>query len=513
MFKKKLSEIAGDFPIVHSGQKGDPEISGIAYDSRNAGPGSLFVALAGVHTDGLRFVADAVSRGASAVMMEKEGEGHVAIKDASGVPLILVPDARRAMSAISARLYDNPSEKLFVIGVTGTDGKSSTVWFIHQLLEKLGYASGFLSTTYCQTGDKMEDNPFRQSTPESPEIQRLIAGMVTNKKEYAVIEATSHGLSEKTARLLDVHFDAAVFTNIAHEHLEFHGTLEQYRHDKANLFRMTASSHRKNGKPAHFGVVNAGSPYCSYFAGAGELQVYSFGTGDTDADIVAKSISTSLSGSTFGIRYRNQVIPAHLTIPGAVNVDNSLAAILAVHGATNRHVAEIIALLSGLTGVRGRMVRIDRGQPFLLFVDFAHTPQAFDKVFPMVRKETRGRLISVFGSAGERDTTKRPMQGKAADSACDVIILTDEDPRGEDRMKILEDIASGCSSKTRGKDLFIIPDRREAIRKAYALAGKNDTVMLLGKGHEKSIIYPEGPISWNEQSIAEELLAEIGYAK
>jgi UDP-N-acetylmuramoyl-L-alanyl-D-glutamate--2,6-diaminopimelate ligase len=508
-----LSTLIDGLPGLAAAPAGaaDPVIRGLAYDSRRAAPGFLFAALGGVHTDGRRFIGDAAARGAAAVLIEDAGA-----KDAAGLPAIRVTDARLALSFLADRFHGAPSRDLYVIGVTGTDGKSSTVSFIHQLLELLGLPAGFLSTVAVQTGDTVADNPFRQSTPEAPEIHGLLAAMRDQGKRFAVIEATSHGLSDKTRRLAHVRFDAAVFTNVALEHLEFHGTVERYRDDKVNLFRALACSGDKRHGLPRAAVVNGGDPHAGLFLAAARtagVTPMTFGLAAVNADWRAGGLRPSVAGTDFTVDTGGRSIAAVLSVPGAFNVENFLAAAAVVCAATGRAPEEVLPLGASLRPVPGRVETVVGGQPFRVIVDFAHTPQAFGKLIPAFREETRGRLIVLFGSAGERDTTKRRLQGEAASRHADVIILTDEDPRGEDRSAILEEIAAGCAGKVRGENLLLIPDRREAIERAFRTAGAGDTVLLLGKGHEKSIIYATGPVAWNERAVAEEILAALGYRR
>jgi UDP-N-acetylmuramoyl-L-alanyl-D-glutamate--2,6-diaminopimelate ligase len=262
---------------------------------------------------------------------------------------------------------------------------------------------------------------------------------------------------------------------------------------------------------SRFGVINADDPSGAYFRKATKRQVYTYSLHNKGGDIVASEIKHHEHGSCFTILWKGESIRTELSVPGTFNIENSLAAALTVSGLCQVSVQEIIRYFPVLRGVTGRMTTIDLGQPFHVIVDYAHTPQAFEKLFPMIRPLTKGRLIAVFGSAGERDIQKRPMQGNIASLYADIVILTDEDPRLEDPYAILEDISSGCIGLERGKTLFLEPDREKAISLAFSLARENDTVLLLGKGHEESIIYPEGPLPWNEQEVAERLLSSAGY--
>jgi UDP-N-acetylmuramoyl-L-alanyl-D-glutamate--2,6-diaminopimelate ligase len=502
-----LRSLLGDVPVLQL--HGDPatRVTGISYDSRDVRPGHLFVALEGVHADGHRFIADALVRGAAAVVHSRPLAGEAAAAE-HRFAAVLVADTRRSLSPIAAAFHGRPSRRLKVIGVTGTDGKSSTTWFIHQLLGFAGRRSGFLSTVSFQPGDDVVKNPFRQSTPEAPEVHGMLAEMAAGGREFAVVEATSHGLSDRTNRLGDVLFDAGVLTNVTHEHLEFHGSFERYRSDKANLFRRLGRT--KDVECPRFGVVNAADPSADYFRQAAPVPVYAYGSAPS-AELFAADIRHDLSGTSFRLSTAAGSREARIGFPGPFWVDNALAALLAASAMLAVDPLELAPSVGRLTCVTGRMDYVALGQPFDVVVDYAHTPGAFERLFPWVRGVSRGRIIAVFGSAGERDPGKRPMQGRIAARWCDVVVVTDEDPRGEDRVAILEEIVAGCEGKVRGTDLFLEPDRPAAIRLAFGLARPGDAVLLLGKGHEGSIIGPEGSAAWDERSEAERALREAGY--
>jgi UDP-N-acetylmuramoyl-L-alanyl-D-glutamate--2,6-diaminopimelate ligase len=503
-------------------------ITGLEYDSRNVRPGNLYFALPGLHADGHDFIPDILSRGASAVVHQNDLAGGMK----EGVIYIRVKDSRLAMSPVAHWFYGFPSRRMTVIGVTGTEGKSTTVYLICQLLRLAGKKAGFISTVML--GDGLEDRPNseHQTTPEAVTVHRLLAEMAGNSVEYAVIEASSHGLSKRTNRLGDVDFDAAVMTNVTHEHLEFHGTWEQYRSDKAELFRSLDASptgHLK-GSPAGkvtapcFGVANADDPSAGYFAGSTRARTYTFSAKGAAADLSVKSLESEAGGNSYAVLVGStgETITVKDRLPGAFNAGNMLAALLAVSNLLHAEIKDLAPLVPALKPVRGRMTRVSRGQPFEVLVDYAHTPSSFETVFPPLggrRRAGGGRLISLFGSAGEGDTRKRPLQGEIAARYSDIVVLSDEDPRGEKPMAILEEIAQGCEAASgtagakmiRNETLFLIPDRPHAIRKAFSLAGPGDVVLLLGKGHENSIIYAAGTVAYDEISEAEKALGEAGY--
>ncbi|GHV71826.1 UDP-N-acetylmuramyl-tripeptide synthetase [Spirochaetia bacterium] len=502
------------------GKNSNPAITGLEYDSRRVKPGNLYFALPGLHTDGHAFVDDAIKRGAVAILHQNP----LPFYDEE-IFYIRVKDSRFALSPVAAAFYGFPGRHLTLIGVTGTEGKSTTVYLIYQLLRLLGKKAGFVSTVRYSHGEDETDNPEHQTTPEATDVHRHLAAMRENGAEYAVLECSSHGLSPRTNRLGDVLFDAGIMTNVTREHLEFHGTWEQYREDKSRLFRALCTS--------GFGVVNADDPSAAYFAAATERPVYSFSTRGGKADLSVEKLDGRAAGSARGNTYEvrmqstGKIIHIQDELPGAFNAGNVLAALITVSKILDMRIEEIVPLVPSLKPVRGRMTPIRRGQPFEVIVDYAHTPSSFAAIFPAERQRLNcrgGRIISVFGSAGERDRGKRPEQGRIARDYSDIVILTDEDPRGENPMDILEEIAQGCEAtpgceansgceKMRGEELFLIPNRPAAIREAFKQARPGDLVLLLGKGHENSIIYAKETLAYDESTEAEKALEEMGFVK
>ena len=523
---KQTSEKCG---FISSEGNNDPDVSSLEYDSRSVKQGSLFFALPGIHTDGSLFINDAIEKGASVIVHENEID-----KKNENIVYIKVKDARFSMSAIAASFYNFPAQNMLVTGVTGTEGKSTTVYLLWQLLRLLGKKAGFISTVqHCLGGDVIW-NCEHQTTPEAPVVQRLLREMADKGCEYAVLEASSHGLSPRTNRLGDVDFCSGVLTNITHEHMEFHGTWEQYRDDKANLFRAVDRyvPNAKNAScaarafPGPFGVVNNDDKSARFIMKLTKNKIFRYSPAGRDGDVILESIESCAWGNWYGI-----YIPAlgeHIQLrdklPGAYNSGNVLAALLAASGLTGIPLRDIAPFVKNLSPVKGRMTVINKKQPFEVVVDYAHTPSSFQTIFPPLRErlnKTKSKIISLFGSAGERDTQKRSEQGKIAAAYSDIIILTDEDPRGEKPMDILKEIEKGVfeKDKTLGKrvsfkreeNLFLIPDRFAAIRKALSLAQDNDLVLLLGKGHENSIIYKDKTISFDEITETEKALSEMGF--
>lgn len=523
----------------------DVQISDLVFDSRDVTPGSLFFALPGTHTTGNVFIPKAVAAGAAAVVFQDELD--CTIPDGSKTVFISVKSARYAMAPLAAAFYDNPSSKLGIIGVTGTEGKSSTVSFVWQLLQLSGHKAGFISTVQYSLGDEALANPQHTTTPEAPVIQKYLNMMVENGCEYAVVESSSHGLSPKLNRTGNLLFDCGIFMNVTLEHLEFHGTFEQYRDDKANLFRkLDEHDHRKTilGKavtvPA-FGIVNLEDESADYFIKSTKQPVLGFTTegkaGKSAAEgatakplpkipsdipvLLGRNIASARYGLTFDMtepglidknaKHISKLVHVKSSLPGAFNAYNLMASIAAVSRLTGTDIETVAALCEKLLPVKGRMTVIDEGQPFELIIDYAHTPSSFETIFPPIRRRCGGKMICVFGSGGERDLKKRPLQGEIAAKFCDIVILADEDPRQEDPVELLKMIAEGAlkAGKEMDKDLFITPDRPKAIRQAFKMAGKNDIVLLLGKAHENSIIYKDGPHPYDEISEAKKALSEL----
>ncbi len=496
-----VSELRDNISIIKTRGSLGREVKGLAYDSRFVEDGYLFFALKGVHTDGHHYIQTAIERGAAVIIHSDELQRYT-----DDITYVKVRNTRTAMAPVSAFYYSYPAERLTIIGVTGTDGKSTTVSLIHQLLSLSGIRAGFISTVQYDVGSGAVKNNYRQSTPEATEIHKILKEMADNGCTHAVIEATSHGLSPINNRLGSITFDAGVLTNISREHLEFHKTIEKYVDDKANLFRAI-----KPGTGA--GIVNMDEPFSSRFVDASEAKTFTFSVTNREADLYASSIEVSGEEERCTLITEGKSHDARIKLPGVFNVENTLAALLTVMKVQKTPIEKFIPLLPQLQPVTGRMNFIHCGQNFSVLVDYAHTPGAFRKLFPVLRKKAKNRLIAVFGSAGERDTGKRKIQGTVAAAYADIVVLTDEDPRGEDSRSILTAIAEGCSTKTEGRDLFLIPDRREAIQFALKNAWKDDLVVLLGKGHESSILYKSGSIPWDEQETAISLLHEQGWTE
>jgi UDP-N-acetylmuramoyl-L-alanyl-D-glutamate--2,6-diaminopimelate ligase len=488
------------------------EIGGVAFDSRSVEPGDLFVAVPGERSDGHDFAPGAVARGAAALMVERELAGIA-------VPQLVVRASRPAMAIAAAWYHDFPSRRLGVVGITGTDGKTTTAYLVHAMLEAAGLPAGLISTVGVVVGGEQRGYSGH-TTPEAPIVQANLAAMLAAGDRFAVIESTSHGLA--LDRVAEVAFDVAVLTNITHEHLDQHGTVEAYRAAKARLFEWLAPPAGAAAKAwPKTAVINRQEPTADEFIaaarGAGAAVLTYAADLAVPADLHAEQVRPRAEGMTLVAATPRGRVEVELQLIGEFNVFNALAAIGVGEALSLPHDA-ISRGLASVPGVRGRMQRVDAGQPFTVYVDFAHTPGALAAALAAlapVATAQGGGVISLFGSPGQRDVAKRPMMGRAAGELSRCVVLTDDDPRDEDRMQILEQIASGAeeAGRRRDHDLFLIPDREQAIRRALALAGPNDIVLLAGKGHESSLATAAGPVPWDEAAVARAALAALGYRR
>jgi UDP-N-acetylmuramoyl-L-alanyl-D-glutamate--2,6-diaminopimelate ligase len=470
------------------------EVTSLAYDSRRVKPGTLFFAVPGVHVDGHEFVAEAIAAGAVGVVVEREVPG-------ASVPQLVVENSRHALAAAADDWFGRPSEKLTVIGVTGTDGKSTVTALAAEMLWWSGrFRPGQIGTVFIGVGKQVGLNDDRTTTPEALELQEQLAGMVEAGNDSVVMEATSHALA--LGRTRNCRFDIGVVTTVTSEHLDFHGTVEEYRAAKARLI-----------EEAPIAVLNADDPSFAYFRERAPDRVITYGI-DHDADLRAGDLTLNADGSHFHLESPRWHGSIGVAIPGRFNVSNALA-VLAIGEALGLDLDHAAWALNDTIGVPGRMERIDAGQPFTVIVDYAHTADALHKMLTTLRPLTKGRLIAVLGSAGERDPTKRAPMGRVAAESADLVVVTDEDPRLEDPRVINEAIAAGAreAGAVDGENLWVVGDRREAIAHAIGLAREGDLILLAGKGHETSIFYGTDKLPWDDRVVAREALATAGWGK
>ncbi|MFH1485694.1 MAG: UDP-N-acetylmuramoyl-L-alanyl-D-glutamate--2,6-diaminopimelate ligase [Chloroflexota bacterium] len=506
----KLSTLLQGMGAIQASRHDDLDINGISYDSRRVSPGFLFVAIPGFHVDGHSFIADAVARGAVAVVVQEDRKDAIgsAVAAAPTPPAVIgVPDTRRALAELAAAFYGYPARKLRVIGVTGTDGKTTTCYLISNVLEKAGYRTGLIGTVDFKVGDEVWYNDARQTTPESLEVQELLSRMVDAKVDYAIVESTSHGLALE--RLTGCEYDVAVFTNLSSDHLDFHQTLEQYLRDKGRLFEMLSEACNKGIDKVS--ILNADDAASDYLRRLSPLKVIDYSVERT-ASVMARDIRLSGSGTSFTAVTPMGNTRLEMKLGGIFSVYNSLAAI-AVAVSQKVSLAVTKEALESMGGVPGRMEQIDLGQPFTVIVDYAHTPAALEKMLGILRPLAKGKMLVVFGCAGERDKARRPGMGKVAGRLADFSVVTNEDPRSEDPVAIIDEIEVGLKSAGRqaNTDYARVVDRRDAIRYAFEKASPGDLVLLAGKGHEKCIIAGNERVPWDDREVARETLRELGF--
>lgn len=465
-------------------------IAGIAYDSRQVQPGFLFVAVEGFTTDGHRYVEQAVSRGAVAVVVQKE------IPLPSGIAFARVPDTRLVLALLAARFYGYPSRKLKLIGVTGTNGKTTTTHLLAAIYRAAGNKVGLIGTIANWIGDRVL--PVSHTTPESLDLQKLLAEMVNDGVAVAVMEVSSHALALN--RVAGCAFDAGVFTNITQDHLDFHRDMEDYLAAKTLLFRGLG----QDGKPG-LAVINVDDPRAERIAAATKVPVYTYGL-SAGAQVRAQEVKVTPRGASFTVTGSWGECPVNLKLTGYFNVYNALAALTAaVAGGVPLPLA--VRALESVEGVPGRFELVDRGQDFAVVVDYAHTPDGLENILTTARAITRGRLITVFGCGGDRDPTKRPLMGEIAARLSDLPVITSDNPRTEDPMRIIAQVEEGVRRVR--SDYRVVPDRRKAIRFALGVAAPGDTVIIAGKGHENYQIIGTTKYPFDDRNEAIKALDEL----
>lgn len=506
MHQVSLKELVSYFPQTFHGVIPETFVSGIVLDSRQVKPGDIFVALEGENSDGHDFISQAVERGVKAVVGTRPMAGM-------NVPYLEVKDGRLAVAQLSAAFYGFPGRELTVIGVTGTDGKTTTANLIYEILGAAGIRAGMISTVKAQIGERVLDTGFHVTTPEAPDVQRYLAEMVNAGITHVVLEATSHGLEQQ--RVACCEFDLAVVTNITHEHLDYHGSYDAYRSAKGRLFSELAVTHpKKRGNPRR-AVLNQDDTSFEYLRElVGDLepfvQIVTYGL-HAEADVRGEDIKAGSDGLRFALRVGELQSGIESNLVGEYNVSNCLAAVAAMTvglGVETKFVQQGIAAMQGIPG---RMEVIDLGQDFLAIVDFAHTPNALQRALQTARQLTEGRVIAVFGSAGLRDRAKRRMMAEVSTKLADVSVLTAEDPRIESLDDILAEMAEGAQSEggQEGKSFWRIPDRGEAIRHAIHQAEPSDVVISCGKGHEQSMCFGKVEFPWDDRTAMRAALAEL----
>jgi UDP-N-acetylmuramoyl-L-alanyl-D-glutamate--2,6-diaminopimelate ligase len=479
------------------------DITRIVSDSRQVQPGALFVAVPGVSVDGHAYVGAALAAGAAACVVERE------LPELAHTPTLIVPNAREALAWLHAVWQGFPARQLTVIGVTGTDGKTTTVRLITAMLMAAGHTVGRIDTVSAAIAGEEVPTGFHTTTPDAPEVQAYLAQMVAAGAEYAVVESTSHGLAQH--RVTGCEYDMAVVTNITHEHLDYHGSQQAYREAKMMLFHALSTAYRKPDVPK-VAVLNRDDASYAYLEPIAADHQWAYGLG-AGADLVARDILADASGLHFTATWGDLSFTIDSPLVGRYNVHNILAAIC-VGLSVGLELEAIRQGIASVCGVLGRMERIDRGQPFTAVVDFCHTPNALEQALLAVRELVgERRVIVVFGCAGLRDRQKRAWMGEIAGRLANLTVITAEDPRTESLEAIMEEIASGCrqAGRTEGDGFLRVGDRGEAIATALGLARPGDLVLVTGKGHERSMCFGTVEHPWSDQDAVVEGLAGLGY--
>lgn len=490
----RLEQLARGAGAVLEGNP-DVDVTGIAYDSRRVNPGDLFVAVVGIHVDGHHYVGDAAARGAAAIAIERN------VEVPEGVPILRMPSTRIGLAEVSAELYGRPSRRLRLAGITGTDGKTTVTHMAEHVLQASGIVAGAMSTVAFKVSGREVDNVSGQTTTESPEVQAWLARMVEAGAQAAVIETTSHALVQERVRACE--FDVAAFTNVGRDHLDYHATWEDYLEAKARLIDLTNRAADKGIEKT--AVLNRDDVSYDRLARRPIARRWTYGM-TTASDFHPLELSITGGGSHFRLRTPMGDAEVNLNVPAKFNIYNALCA-AGVCLAMGVPAEDIGRGLAGFEGVRGRLEPVDLGQDFRVYIDFAHAAGSLASALAELRPFTRGRLIVVFGSTARSDHD-RPGMGRAAAEFSDFFIITTDDPLSEDPVEIARDVQSGAAGKAPGRDYEVVIDRRAAIRRAIELAQPGDTVLLAGKGHERSMRTARGSEPWDERAEAEAAIRE-----
>jgi len=478
-----LAELVAGLPGARVVGDSSVVVRDLAYDSRKVEPGTLFFCVVGEKADGHEFGARAVEEGAAALVVERE-------LTELGVPQVVVPDSRAAMAPLAARFFGDPTAQLRVVGVTGTNGKTTTAFLVREILRAADYSCGLLGTVKQIVGGV--EREVVRTTPEAIELQGTFRQMLAGGDEACAMEVSSHAMTLHRADA--IHFEVAIFTNLTQDHLDFHADMEEYFLAKRKLFEAGPKT----------AIVNIDDPYGRRLAG--EFECVTFSAEGAEADYSARDVSFDAAGASFSVGE----LRMRMGLPGHFNVANALGAFAAAEAMGVG--SEIAAAgLAKAARVPGRFEPIDEGQGFSVLVDYAHTPDSLENVLRAARRLTGGKLISVFGAGGDRDRDKRPKMGRVGANLSDLTVITSDNPRSEDPEAIVAEVASGVEDAEGVFDLEVIVDRREAIALALGRAEPGDTVVIAGKGHEQGQEFEDGrKIPFDDREVAREELWKLG---
>lgn len=506
MQKQTFKQILDNISISYrsSSVQFDFVVNGIQYDSRMIEPGYIFVALEGGNVDGHNYIEAAAKKGAVAAIGSQsiENWGHLCI------PYLQFNNSREALAYLSASFYGYPSRSMVLIGVTGTDGKTTTSNLIYEILRSAGLKAGMISTVNAQIGEEVLDTGFHVTTPEAPAVQNYLWRMKDAGLTHVVLEATSHGLAQH--RVTGCDFDIAVITNITHEHLDYHGSYPAYLQAKGRLFESLNQTGVKSFFPDRLAVINKDDFSSDYLESITHVSKIYYSIQEK-IDIWAEEIQSGKDGVRFKAKGKDFSVDVHSHLPGDYNISNVLAALSV--GIFGLKINPDLAAkgIENMQAVPGRMEQIHMGQSFQAIVDFAHTPNALENAIKTVRNITDGRVITIFGSAGLRDREKRRMMAEKSAQLADVTIITAEDPRTEDLNSILVEMQHAAESQGAipGKNLFIVPDRGNAIELGVQMAKAGDMVVACGKGHEQSMCFGEIEYLWDDRIAMRAALSKL----
>ena len=471
----------------------DVEIRNLQYDSRNVQRGDCFFAIRGTGADGHRFIESAINSGAAAVVLENDAALPESMFLHTGVIKIVVPDSRKTLALMAANYYGHPSDHLTMVGVTGTNGKTTTTHIIRSILEAAGQNVGLIGTIEYKIGNQV--TPASHTTPESLELNQLLTRMVESGCSSVSMEVSSHALHQY--RIHGLHFNVGVFTNLTQDHLDYHGSMDEYFKAKKLLFDGLVES--------SCAITNADDEWGWKMLGSTRARQIAYGVNET-ADVQAKDIQLSLNGTSFTIQYRDQSTLISSPLVGRFNVYNILAAFSA--GIALELSTDVIATgIANVKSVRGRFERIPSPRGWTAVIDYAHTPDALEKclrtIHDVLPETNRGRIITVFGAGGDRDRTKRPLMGSVVGSLSDIVVVTSDNPRTEDPQRIMDDIIQGIPG---GATMIREVDRRAAIEGALQQAKPGDVILIAGKGHEDYQVIGREKIHFSDREIVEEVI-------
>jgi len=455
----KLRELIKNLSIIEMNADAELEISGVSYDSRKTEKGDMFVAIRGFEADGHKFIPKAVENGAAVILCEE--------KPSCDIPYVLVSDSRYGLAIVSRDFFGNPASEMTMIGITGTSGKTSSSYLIKHMLEsKLDAKVGLIGTNGNMIGDEFLHT--EHTTPESYELHKLFRHMADSGCTHVVMEVSSHSLTLE--RVAGIHFDVALYTNLSQDHLDFHGTMEEYAAAKRKLFSMCS-----------LGCFNLDDAWADFMRDGASCRTMTFSTEKNEADLVAKDIRLTADGVRFASVSGDEISITKLGIPGMFSVYNALGT-MSVGLALGLSLADCSDAMSSAKGVKGRLEIVPTGRDFSVVIDYSHKPDALEKVLKTLKPVTRGRLIALFGCGGDRDKLKRPIMGRIAADNADLVVVTSDNPRTEDPDEIIREIVAGMKDKR--TPTKVICDRREAIAWAIDNAAPGDVLLLAGKGHE-----------------------------